>query len=110
MTTPPQDHCTLSFSTTQANKVFPGSGVDSLVLAFLAGIPPQPDWEGCLVFVAGSRPDQVRLGLRGPAALAVRDHLVDSFARVGLDVLPGEEDDELVVEAPIARVEDGAWC
>jgi hypothetical protein len=108
MTTPPE--CSFSFSTAQANKVFPNSHVDSLVLALLAGIPPQPGWEGCLVFQAGSQPSDVRVGLRGPAALAIRDCLVDSITRIGIDLLPQEDDDELAMEAPIARIEGGAWC
>jgi len=103
--------CSLTFSTSQARKAFSGGPeARSLVLALLAGIPPRPDWEGCLVFVAARSAAEVQVGCRGPGAEAVHNRLGASLQRVGIEVLRTELGVDLDVDSKIARVIGGAWC
>ncbi|MBN1656696.1 MAG: hypothetical protein JXA30_23185 [Deltaproteobacteria bacterium] len=82
-----------------------------IVLASLAGIRPDPRWEGCLVY-AGDAPEEQAgngcIGIQGERAEEVMQRLVESLERLGLTILSiydgGPEPTRL-----IARVSGGKW-
>jgi hypothetical protein len=93
-----------------ANAAFPGIGTQELVLSLLAGIAPEPEWSGCLVFEGDSplEPGTVCVATSGPGADALQLRLVEAFERTGITVVAVYEGGP----APrllLARVTGGVW-
>lgn len=90
---------------------FPQTDTDHLVLAVLAGLPPEPGWEGCEVYEGPSPLDPestVCIGIRGLAADIVQERLVEAFERFGVDVRQVYDGGPLV-RRKIARAAQGGW-
>jgi hypothetical protein len=72
-----------------ADAAFHGIAPRELALSLLAGLPPPPAWEGCLVYQGPSplAAATVCLATRGPGADEVQLRLLEAFERQGLAVL-----------------------
>jgi hypothetical protein len=82
-----------------------------IVLAILAGIVPQPSWNGSLVYV-GDPPDEQRqnvcIAIRGPEAETIQERLVEGFEKAGIEVLQIYEGGPEPTYT-IAKASDGKW-
>lgn len=82
-----------------------------VVLAVLARLPPEPAWEGCLVY-EGPSPDghlgMVCVGIRGEAADTLQESLVAAFEELGIPV-PQIWEGGPEIRDPIAVVAGGVW-
>jgi len=99
------------FDRRRALEVFPGIGVDRLVRAVLARVPPPAAWSGCVVYTGATPLDRQAtacVGTRGPGADAAQQQLVEQFEELEIPVLAvyegGPEQDEA-----LARAADGQW-
>ena len=72
-----------------ADTAFHGIAPEQLALSILAGIPPERQWEGCLVYLGPSPVDEttVCIATRGPGAGEVQLHLIEAFERQGVRIL-----------------------
>ena len=101
----------LVFDRKLAGEVFKQVGEREIVLAALAGMAPEPGWEGCLVYAGdppGDRAAQACIGISGPVAETVQQRLVEALERIGITVL------ELYEGGPepsqnIAMASGGKW-
>jgi hypothetical protein len=95
-----------------AAQAFQRIGIDGLVLAILAGVPPEAEWEGCRVYEGPSPGDPettVCIGIRGPGAATVHERLVEAFERNAITVRQVYEGGP-PVRRDIARVDNGTWA
>lgn len=98
------------FDRRAAASAFPGIAVNDLVLSLLAGLTPESEWDGCLVF-EGESPlgaGTVCIGTTGPGADLLQLQLLGAFERQGIDaieVFEGGPD----MRSPIAAVGNGQW-
>ena len=93
-----------------ADAAFHGIAARGLTLSLLAGLTPQPAWEGCLVY-QGESPfggASVCIGTRGPGADEVQLGLLEAIERQGVAVLGVYEGGPDVTQA-IATARDGRW-
>lgn len=77
------------YDRTEAAKVFQEIGTQGLLLAMLARVPVEPDWEGCLVYSGDAPQDDARMvciAIRGPGAMQVQERLVEAFEKTGIPV------------------------
>jgi hypothetical protein len=91
--------------------VFRKVGKREIVLAILATLPPEPHWDGCLVYEGETPLEDVRtvcVGTRGPAADEVQERLVEGFEKLGVRVLQVYEGGPEVRES-IAKASEGKW-
>jgi hypothetical protein len=108
------EHETYSFTFDKAValSVFQQIGIRDLVLAVLAGIVPEPGWEGCVVYEGPTPSDPATtgcVGIRGPAADEVQRVLVEAFE--GFDIpVPAIYEGGPEERQPIARVSSGRWA
>ena len=83
-----------------------------VVLAVLARLPPEPAWDGCLVY-EGPSPDghagEVCVGIVGPAADGLQESLVAAFEELGIPV-PQIWEGGPEVRDRIATVRNGVWA
>jgi hypothetical protein len=94
-----------------AAAVFQEVGTQGLVLAILARVPPNPAWEGCLVYKGAAPDDSARMvciAMRGPGAIEVQERLVETFERAGIPV-PAIYEGGPEPQLELARVVDGRW-
>jgi hypothetical protein len=94
-----------------AAEVFQEIGSQGLVLAILARIQPQPEWEGCLIYKGAAPDDSARMvciGMKGPSAMAVQEKIVESFEASGIPV-PSIYEGGPEPQQELARVTDGVW-
>ena len=94
-----------------AQQAFPQTDTEDLVLAVLAGVPPEPAWDECVVYEGPSPMDPestVCIGIRGAAADTVQERLLEAFERVGISIRQVYEGGPLERRA-IARAHEGAW-
>jgi hypothetical protein len=72
-----------------ADTAFHSIAPEQLVLSMLAGIPPEAQWEGCLVYLGPSPIDgpTVCVGTRGPGADAVQLRLIEALERQAVRIL-----------------------
>ena len=99
------------FHRQMAGEVFKKVGKRDLALALLASIPPESEWEGCLVYEGESPLGDVKtvcIGTRGPSADVVQERLVEEFEKFGVPVIQVYEGGPEIRE-PIARAENGKW-
>jgi hypothetical protein len=99
------------FDRRRALEVFPGIGVDRLVKAVLARMPPPVEWSGCVVYTGATPLDPATtacVGTRGPAADAAQQRLVEQFEELEIRVLEVYEGGP-EQEAALARADDGRW-
>ena len=94
-----------------ADAAFHGIATRELALSVLAGLPPQPGWEGCLVYQGLSPLDgpTVCLATRGPGADEVQLRVLEAFERNGIAVLEVYEGGPEVGQA-IAVAREGRWA
>ena len=94
-----------------ASRVFQEIGTRDLVLAILARIPAEPEWEGCLVY-KGDAPDSsarmVCIAMRGPKAIGVQEKIVSAFEATGIPV-PTIYEGGPEPQLEIAKVVNGKW-
>jgi hypothetical protein len=108
------DEPTFSFvyDRAEAARVFTEIGTQALLLAILARVPPEPGWEGCLVY-RGEAPEgsarNVCIGMRGPAAMEVQERIVQAFEETGIPV-PSIYEGGPEPQLAIARVVGGVWA
>ncbi len=96
----------------EAAKVFQEIGTQGLVLAMLARLVPEPDWEGCLVYKGAAPDDSARMvciGMSGPAAVRVQEKLVETFETTGIPV-PTIYEGGPEPQLELARVTNGRWA
>ena len=95
----------------EAARVFQEIGTQGLVLAILARIQPEPEWEGCVVYKGAAPEDSVRMvciGMSGPSAIRVQEKIVETFEATGIPV-PTIYEDGPEPQIELARVKDGVW-
>ena len=82
-----------------------------IVLAILAGIVPEPSWNGSVVFVGDPPAEQggnVCIAVRGPEAETIQERLVEGLEKAGIVVLQiYEGGPEPTVT--IATASEGKW-
>ncbi len=93
-----------------ADSALPAIATNQLVLSLLAGLVPDAEWEGCLVYEGESPldPGTVCIGTRGPGADLLQLRLLRNFERQGIgaiEVFEGGPE----VRTPIAEVAAGQW-
>ena len=95
----------------EASKVFQEIGTQGLMLAILARIPAQADWEGCLVYT-GEAPENdgrmICIAMTGPGAMQVQEQIVENFENTGIPV-PAIYEGGPEPKLELARVKDGRW-
>jgi hypothetical protein len=101
----------LVFDRKSAARAFKQVGAREIMLAVLAGIPPEAAWDGCLVYVGEPTVEQAGqacIGIRGPAADTVQQRLVEGLEKIGIKIIElyegGPEPSE-----PIATASGGKW-
>jgi hypothetical protein len=91
--------------------VFQEIGTQGLLLAILARIPPEPGWEGCLVYKGAAPDDSARMvciGMQGPGAMEIQERIVETFEKNGIPV-PAIYEGGPEPQLELARVVDGVW-
>jgi hypothetical protein len=102
----------LVYDRAEAAQVFTEIGTQGLVLAILARIQPEPEWEGCVVYKGAAPEDSARMvciAMRGPAAMQVQEKVVETFEATGIPV-PSIYDGGPEPQHELARVKDGVWA
>jgi len=97
----------VTFSEAEALRVFKGITGDRVLLAVLAGVQPEPAWEGCTIRVGAAAPDQIQVDVEGQAADAVLPRLVETLERMGISTRAART--RLEGGSPLARVSGGRW-
>lgn len=101
----------LVFDRSEALKSYPQIGKYELVLGILASIPPEPKWEGCLVYEGRTPMEETRtvcIGIQGPMADKIQERLVEGFEQKGIPILQVYEGGPEVQQV-YARTEGGKW-
>ena len=78
------------FDRQAANEAFKQVGKQELMLAILATVMPEAQWEGCLVYEGETPLEEVRtvcIGIQGSAADKVQERLVEAFEKQRIPVL-----------------------
>jgi hypothetical protein len=94
-----------------ANEAFKQVGKRELMLAILATVMPEAQWEGCLVYEGETPLEEVKtvcIGTKGPAADKVQERLVEAFEKQRVPVLQVYEGGPEVRER-IAVVSGQKW-
>jgi hypothetical protein len=93
-----------------ADAAFHGIAVSELMLALLATIPPEKDWEGCLVYQGDSplEAGTICIGIKGPEADELQLRLVEALERQGVEPLQVYEGGP-EARIPIAKAQSGRW-
>jgi len=93
-----------------ADAAFHGIGTHRFVLSMLAGLPPEVEWEGCLVYEGESPLDSpgVCIALRGQGSNSLQLRLVEAIERQGIYVQKVYEGGP-EVRTPIATAHQGQW-
>ena len=96
----------------EAAQVFKEIGTQGLVLAILARIQPEPEWEGCLVYKGAAPDDSARMvciAMRGPEAVKVQEKIVETFESTGIPVAAIYEGGP-EPQVDLAKVVNGKWA
>jgi hypothetical protein len=96
----------------EAARVFQEIGTQGLVLVILARIPPEPEWEGCVVYKGAAPEDSARMvciGMRGPSAIKVQEKIVETFEATGIPI-PAIYEGGPEPQLELARVTNGVWA
>ena len=96
-----------------AVQAFRQTDVKRLLLAVLAGVPPEAAWTGCLLY-EGESPiaegKTVCIGAEGPGAEQVQRRVVEACERLGITVLEiyegGPESRTAIARASVGRWEE----
>ncbi|MGD8440911.1 MAG: hypothetical protein PVG53_10265 [Holophagae bacterium] len=94
-----------------AAEIFQEIGTQGLLMAMLARILPEPEWEGCLVYKGAAPDDSARMvciGMTGPSAMAIQERVVQVFEETGIPV-PAIYEGGPEPQLELARVVDGTW-
>jgi hypothetical protein len=93
-----------------ADAAFHGIAARELALSILAGLPPEPGWEGCLVYQGASPLEgaTVCIATRGPGADALQLRLIEALERQNVWVLQVYEGGPEITQA-IAVARDQVW-
>ena len=93
-----------------AEAAFPGIAIRDLVLSLLAGISPEKEWEGCLVYEGDSplEAGTACIGTSGPGADGLQLRLLDALERQGVVVNEVFEGGP-AVKWRIASAGNGQW-
>ncbi|MCU0303865.1 MAG: hypothetical protein MUC56_07405 [Thermoanaerobaculales bacterium] len=100
-----------TYDRAEAARVFQEIGTRGLVLAILARIQPETDWEGCLVYKGAAPDDSARtvcIAIRGAAAARVQERIVEVFEATGIPV-PAIYEGGPEPQLELARVVGGVW-
>lgn len=96
----------------EAAQVFQEIGTQGLVLAILARIQPEPEWEGCVVYKGAAPEDSARMvciGMSGPSAIRVQEKIVETFEATGIPV-PTIYEGGPEPQIELAKVMNGVWA
>lgn len=96
----------------EAAQVFQEIGTQGLVLAILARIQPEPEWEGCVVYKGAAPEDSARMvciGMTGPSAIEVQEKIVETFEATGIPV-PTIYEGGPEPQIELAKVTNGKWA
>ena len=96
----------------EAAQVFQEIGTQGLVLALLARIQPEPEWEGCLVYKGAAPDDSARMvciAMRGPSAITVQEKIVETLEATGIPVQAIYEGGP-EPQINLAKVVNGKWA
>ena len=99
------------FDRGEALKAFPQTGKYDLILGVLASMPPEEEWEGCVVYEGASPMQELQtvcIGIEGGRADEVQEKLVEGFEQRGVPVLQVYEGGPEVQEI-FAKVENKSW-
>ena len=102
----------LVYDRAEAAQVFQEIGTQGLVLAILARLEPEADWEGCLVYKGAAPDDSARMvciGMRGPAAMQIQEKVVETFEATGIPV-PAIYEGGPEPQLELAKVTNGKWA
>ena len=93
-----------------ADTAFHGIAAGELVLSILAAMPPEPSWEGCLIYRGSSPLDEptICLATRGPSADEVQLRLIEALEQHDVRMLQVYEGGPEIIEQ-IAIARDGKW-
>jgi len=98
------------YDRTSADAAFHGIAARELTLSVLAGLPPDPAWEGCLVY-QGPSPlggATVCIATQGSGAGEIQLRLIDAFEKQAIPILEVYEGGPEVT-TPIATAREGRW-
>ena len=101
----------LSFDRQEALAVFKNVSDHSLLLALISWITPQADWQGCEITEGTGTPEKehlIHVGIRGPAAGQIREHLLSVLSRVELTKVEQGAGD-LLEEKVLVRADGDRW-
>ena len=107
----PESSYSFVYDRAEAAKVFQEIGARGLVLAILARIEVQAEWEGCLVYKGAAPDDSVRMvciGMSGPSAIKIQEKLVEAFEATGIPV-PAIYEGGPEPQLELAKVVNGKW-
>lgn len=102
----PATRC-LTLDPRQVRRVFPGSAPERVLVAALAGLPPDPAWEGAEVSLAHAE-QTLHLALSGPGAGELSPRLQQRLEQLGLEATPCAEPGARDA-TPLVRVLGGRW-
>ncbi len=100
-----------AFDRQAAGQVFQQVATGEILLGLMAGIPPEPEWDGCQVWEGPSPLDPEStacVGIRGPGAATVQERLVEALERLGVPVLALWEGGPGVTRR-LVRATGGRW-
>jgi hypothetical protein len=95
----------------EAARVFQEIGTRDLVLAILARIPADEEWNDCLVYKGAAPDDSARMvciAICGQSAVKVQERIVATFEATGIPV-PTIYEGGPEPQLEIAKVVDGEW-
>ena len=96
----------------EAARIFQEIGTRNLVLAILARIPADDEWNDCLVYKGAAPDDSARMvciAMRGPSAVKVQEKIVETFEATGIPV-PAIYEGGPEPQLEIAKVVNGKWA
>jgi len=99
------------FDRGEALKAFPQTGKYDLILGVLASMPPEAEWEGCVVYEGKSPMEGLQtvcIGIEGALADQVQEKLVEGFEQRGVPVLRVYEGGPEIQDV-YAKVENQTW-
>jgi len=101
----------LVYDRKRADEAYQRIDARQIVLAILAGVVPEPPWNGNVVYV-GDPPDDQRqnvcVAVRGGEAEIIQQRLVEGFEKSGIEVLQIYEGGPEPSDT-IAKALDGKW-
>ena len=95
------------YDRSSADLAFHGIAVRELTLSILAAIPPESNWDGCVVYRGPSPLDgaDICLATQGPAADTIQLRLIEALEQQGVRILQVYEGGPEITEPMMNAVE-----